>query len=119
MYCLVSYGTYPLLFITPNSGEMPTHDEVIAAMSGRSAGIVGRNCAMDLSEKVATQVCSQAVMYFRVGLGLNMRQRTLQEAAIAMVEKAVRVIAPYKKQDHKVIFGSYSPRLLFTAVFSF
>ena len=36
---------------------MPTHDEVVATLSGRSAGIVGRNATLNISAKAATQVC--------------------------------------------------------------
>eukprot|EP00042_Codosiga_hollandica_P029089 m.157763 g.157763 ORF g.157763 m.157763 type:complete len:472 (-) comp52972_c0_seq1:186-1601(-) len=65
-------------------GEMPSHDEVVAAMSGRSAGIVGRNATVDLSGQASSQA-----------------------NAVELVEKAIRVVAPYKRQDHK--FAILSP----------
>eukprot|EP00053_Salpingoeca_punica_P010330 m.92973 g.92973 ORF g.92973 m.92973 type:complete len:478 (+) comp15351_c0_seq2:161-1594(+) len=60
-------------------GEMPTHEEVVAALSGRSTGIVERDLVFSLADNYPDQ-----------------------NAALAAVQKALDHIAPYKTHGHKI-----------------
>eukprot|EP00051_Salpingoeca_urceolata_P003654 m.59480 g.59480 ORF g.59480 m.59480 type:complete len:479 (-) comp12987_c0_seq1:146-1582(-) len=60
-------------------GPEPTHEEVVATLSGRSTGIIPRDFVFSLEEQAGSQ-----------------------EEALELVEAAVKQIAPYKKHGHKI-----------------
>lgn len=60
-------------------GDMPTHEEVVAALAGRHAGIVDRDVVFSLADKFPDQA-----------------------SAFAGIQEALKTIAPFRLYGHKI-----------------
>ena len=70
---------------------------MVAALSGRSSGIHQRNIVLNISAKAASQAlhCVHAIF-------INTYAVRVQADAIALVAKAIGVIAPFRQLENKV-----------------